>query len=98
MIVTVSPRSTASRRSEKCRDASVAVTVRMQEGYLIIRFTSRPGSPGSDELRGGAPFRSPFPILGHNLSRLESNAVDRIVCEVGRIGWLLYVRIRRHCD
>src|SRR5579859_1821901 len=29
MTVTVSPRSTASSRSEKCRDASVAVMVRM---------------------------------------------------------------------
>src|SRR6266700_1315070 len=39
-MVTLSPRSTASSRSEKCRDASVAVMLFMQTGYLIIRFSS----------------------------------------------------------
>jgi hypothetical protein len=40
-MVIVSPRSTASSRSEKCRDASVAVMVFMRPFYLIIRFTTR---------------------------------------------------------
>src|ERR1700693_4897798 len=39
-MVTLSPRSTASSRSEKCRDASVAVMLFMKTGYLIIRFSS----------------------------------------------------------
>jgi len=34
----VSPRSTASNRSEKCRDTSVAVMVFTFPRYLIIRF------------------------------------------------------------
>jgi hypothetical protein len=38
VIVTTSPRSIASRRSEKFREASVAVIVRMPPSYLIIRF------------------------------------------------------------
>jgi hypothetical protein len=42
MMVIVSPRSTASSRSEKCRDASVAVMVFMKPFYLIIRFVTRP--------------------------------------------------------
>src|SRR6202044_2013813 len=54
IIVTVSPRSTASSRSEKCRDASVAVTVRMQPEYLIIRSLSRRNMP---HLAGGAVTR-----------------------------------------
>src|SRR5580692_1936188 len=41
-MVIVSPRSTASRRSEKCRDASVAVMVFTFQLYLIIRFPGRP--------------------------------------------------------
>ena len=53
IIVTVSPRSTASRRPEKCRDASVAVTVRLQEGYLIIRFPTN-GSVASGALTARA--------------------------------------------
>ena len=40
MTVIVSPRSTASSRSEKCRDASVAVMVFMRSFYLIIRFAT----------------------------------------------------------
>ena len=40
-MVIVSPRSTASSRSEKCRDASVAVMVFIRPFYLIIRFTTR---------------------------------------------------------
>jgi hypothetical protein len=45
-MVIVSPRSTASSRSEKCRDASVAVMVFMRPFYLIIRFTTRPMTHG----------------------------------------------------
>jgi hypothetical protein len=37
-MVTVSPRSIASSRSEKFREASVAVIVRIHQVYLIIRF------------------------------------------------------------
>jgi hypothetical protein len=42
VIVTVSPRSIASRRSEKLRDASVAVIVRIRPCYLIIRLAPQP--------------------------------------------------------
>jgi hypothetical protein len=59
MTVTVSPRSTASSRSEKCRDASVAVIVRTQEGYLIIRFSARPGKAPGFEF-DVADIREPF--------------------------------------
>src|SRR5579859_2728247 len=56
-IVIVSPRSTASSRSEKCRDASVAVKVFMASVYLIIRFTGAVQTlpPGSTE--------SPSPVI-----------------------------------
>jgi hypothetical protein len=43
-MIIVSPRSTASRRSEKLRDASVAVMVFTSPVYLIIRFSGRGGS------------------------------------------------------
>jgi hypothetical protein len=44
MMVTVSPCSTASSRSEKCRDASVAVMTLVAAAYLIIRFLRADGS------------------------------------------------------
>jgi hypothetical protein len=52
-MMIVSPRSTASSRSEKCRDASVAVMVFTSLLYLIIRFTGRGKLPcGSTEQAG----------------------------------------------
>src|SRR6202167_5357722 len=44
-MVIVSPRSTASSRSEKCRDASVAVMIFIRSLYLIIRSAAGTGVP-----------------------------------------------------
>jgi hypothetical protein len=75
-MVIVSPRSTASRRSEKCRDASVAVMVFTFPLYLIIRFYGRGEPP-----RGGRTA-----IHAHRLDKRYPSAADNTALRDAELG------------